>query len=105
VCDKRKRERKGTRSAKGLTLSDGAETRFSVTVSFSFPPPSSVFLLGLVFDPEDGHDMFLRDVCFSPKCRALQIDRCTDVNMIRLRTESHMPNCELLSQNGKLNRD
>jgi hypothetical protein len=39
--------------------------------SATLPPDSTDFLLGLLSDPEDGSDMFLRNVGLSPNYMAL----------------------------------
>jgi hypothetical protein len=38
----------------------------------TLPPDSAAFLFGLLFDPENGGDMFLRNFGFSPTYKALQ---------------------------------
>jgi hypothetical protein len=45
---------------------------FSKSVSLSLPPPVAGFLLGLLFNCEDGGDMFLRKVRLSLKHTASQ---------------------------------
>jgi hypothetical protein len=39
----------------------------AVVATFSLPSPSTSFLLGLIVDPEDRGNIFLREVELSPK--------------------------------------
>jgi hypothetical protein len=40
--------------------------------SLGLPPASAGFMLGLFFNPEDGDDIFLRNIELSPNCTDLQ---------------------------------
>jgi hypothetical protein len=47
----------------------------------SFPPASAGFLLSLLFDTEDGGDMFFRNIGLSLNCTALQPENQTLLNI------------------------
>jgi hypothetical protein len=50
----------------------------------SLTSASSVFLLGLLFCPEDGGDMFFRNVGFCQNCTVLQPRRCCSSQSVSL---------------------
>jgi hypothetical protein len=61
------------KSTFSLRVEEKAKQENSTSRStLSFPRVSAGFLFRLLFDPEDGDDIFLRNIGFSPNYTALQ---------------------------------